>query len=116
MRMALGVAAFIFAIPAHAAPVATCLPNEGVLLTAREMALFGVKYDITDDPTAVAAFLAITGFPGDSALVKRLLWLFGRPDGSSIVALMGETSTCHRLGLPTASIRELHSQVVGVRA
>jgi len=116
MRMALVVAALCLAIPAYAAPVATCLPNEGVLLTVSEMAVFGVQYDITDDPTAVAAFLVLTGFPGDASLVKRLLWLFGRPDGSSIVALMGADATCHRLGLPTQAVRELHSQVVGVRA
>ena len=108
-------AALILATPANAAPVATCLVNEGILQTVRELSLFGVDNALIDEPEVIKTFATITGFAGDVSLIKRLLFMFGRPEGSSIVFLMGQDVTCHRLGAPTAAARALYTQLMGTR-
>ena len=112
MRNALFASVLFLATPARA----ECLPNEHIVQTVEAFSVYGITSEsITDEPS-IAAFAQVTGFPGDIALIKRILFLFGRDDGTSIVFLMRSSETCHRMSAPTAAARALFVSIMGVRA
>lgn len=110
MRYALTIAAALWASQASA----QCLTNADVEHATDELRRVGIETGQIDDRAAITAFLNLTGWTGHVHAVVRLLFLFGRPEGNSMVLLVGERETCQRMSAPTQAMRAVYLAANGV--
>lgn len=95
--------------------MADCAPNSAIIQAAGALQAAGIEVDAITDPTQVTAFLTMVGATELLPKVKRVVLIFSNANGPSLVALLGDTETCHVMRPPTQALRAVQTAILGTR-
>lgn len=95
--------------------MADCAPNAAIIQAAGALQAAGIEVDAITDPVMVTAFLNMTGSAELAPKVKKIVLIFSNANGVSLVALLGDSETCHVMRPPTQALRAVQTAILGTR-